>query len=69
MAETRTPAPPAPDAPIRALEMVREIRDAFYERTRDLEPDELRAFIAREAAAVGGEPERHADAAGRSSAA
>ena len=41
---------PVPEPPIRALEMVRAIRDAFYERTRGMTPEVLRALIAREAA-------------------
>lgn len=41
---------PVPEPPIRTLEMVRTIRDAFYERTRGMSREEFRAFIAREAA-------------------
>jgi hypothetical protein len=37
--------------PIRAVEVVRRIRDAFYERTKDMSPAELIVFIAREAGA------------------
>jgi hypothetical protein len=42
--------------PIRALEMVRTIRDAIYEETKDFSREELKAFFAREAAAM-----RHGD--------
>lgn len=38
--------------PIKAVEMVRTIRDAIHEETRDLSRDELKAFFAREAAAM-----------------
>ena len=38
--------------PIRAVEMVRTIRDAIYEETKDLSREELKAFFAREAAAM-----------------
>jgi len=37
------------DEPIDAIEMTRRIRDAFYERTRLLSWEEIRALIAREA--------------------
>jgi hypothetical protein len=37
---------------IRAVEMVRTIRDAIYEETKDLSRDELKAFFAREAAVM-----------------
>ena len=37
--------------PIRAIEVVRRIRDAFYERTKDMSSAELIAFMAREAQA------------------
>lgn len=36
---------------VRAVDLVRRIRDDFYERTRDLAPEALAALIAREAAA------------------
>lgn len=36
--------------PIKAVEMVRAIRDAFYERTKDFSGAELREYIASEAA-------------------
>jgi len=39
-------------APIRAVEMVRTIRDAIYEETKDLSREELKAYFAREAAAM-----------------
>lgn len=38
--------------PIRAVEMVRAIRDAIYEETKDLSREELKAYFAREAAAL-----------------
>ena len=38
--------------PIRAVEMVRTIRDAIYEETKDLSREELKAYFAREAAAM-----------------
>jgi hypothetical protein len=38
--------------PIRAVEMVRAIRDAIYEETKDLSREELKDFFAREAAAM-----------------
>jgi hypothetical protein len=38
--------------PIRAVEMVRAIRDAIYEETKHLSREELKAFFAREAAAM-----------------
>ena len=38
--------------PIHAVEMVRAIRDALYDETRDLSRDELKAYIHREAAAL-----------------
>ena len=34
---------------IKAVEMVREIRDRFYEQTKDMSREELMAFVAREA--------------------
>lgn len=34
---------------IKAVEMVREIRDRIYEETKGLSPEDFRAFIAREA--------------------
>jgi len=37
---------------IRAVEMARTIRDAIYEETKDLSREELKAFFAREAAAM-----------------
>jgi hypothetical protein len=40
------------ETPIRAVEMVRAIRDAIYEETKDLSREELKAFFAREAAAM-----------------
>ena len=38
--------------PIRAVEMVRAIRDAIYEETKDFSREELKAFFTREAAAL-----------------
>ena len=38
--------------PIRTVELVRRIRDAQYEETRSMSREELKAFFAREAAAV-----------------
>jgi hypothetical protein len=38
--------------PIRAVEMVRTIRDAMYEETKHLSREELKEFFAREAAAM-----------------
>jgi hypothetical protein len=38
------------ETPIRAVEMVRAIRDEIYEETKDLSREELKAFFAREAA-------------------
>ena len=35
---------------IRAVEMVRSIRDQIYEETKQLSPEEFMAFIARESA-------------------
>jgi hypothetical protein len=40
------------ETPIRAVEMVRAIRDAIYEETKGLSREELKAFFAREAAAM-----------------
>jgi hypothetical protein len=47
---------------IRTLEMVRAIRDQFYEETKDLSRDELIALIRRKAASVtttGGQRDRN----------
>ncbi len=41
---------------IRAIELVRSIRDQLFEETQQLSPDEYRAFIAREAARVTQQP-------------
>ena len=38
--------------------MVRTIRDAIYEETKDLSREELKAFFAREAAAMRQESQR-----------
>jgi hypothetical protein len=40
------------ETPIRAVEMVRAIRDEIYEETKALSREELKAFFAREAAAM-----------------
>jgi hypothetical protein len=40
------------ETPIRAVEMVRAIRDAIYEETKDLSREELKEYFAREAAAL-----------------
>lgn len=37
--------------PIQAVEMIRGIRDAIYDETRDLSREELKAYFKREAAA------------------
>ncbi len=37
---------------VQAVEMVRTIRDAIYEETKDLSREELKAYFAREAAAL-----------------
>ena len=44
--------------PIRAVEMVRTIRDAIYEETKHLSGEELKEFFAREAAAMRQESQR-----------
>lgn len=44
--------------PIRAVEMVRAIRDAMYEETKDLSREELKAFFNREAEALRQEIQR-----------
>ena len=38
--------------PIRAVEMVRAIRDAIYEETKDFSPEELIAYFRHNAAVV-----------------
>jgi hypothetical protein len=38
--------------PIQTLEMVRGIRDAIYEETKDLSREDLKAYFAREAATL-----------------
>jgi hypothetical protein len=40
------------ETPIRAVEMVRAIRDAIYEETKNLSREELKAFYTREAQAL-----------------
>jgi hypothetical protein len=42
---------------IRAVELVREIRDRLYEETHQMSPEELQAFIASEAARAGFAPD------------
>lgn len=37
---------------IKAVELVRSIRDQMYEETKHMSPDELVAFITREAASA-----------------
>jgi proteasome lid subunit RPN8/RPN11 len=37
------------ETPIKAVELVRSIRDQMYEETKGMSPDEFMAFIAREA--------------------
>lgn len=41
---------------IRAVELVRSIRDQLYEETKSLTPEELRDFVAREARRTMPEP-------------
>ena len=41
---------------IRAVETVRRIRDQFYEDTKGMSSDELKAFITREADKARSEP-------------
>jgi len=38
------------DTEIRAVEMVRAIRDRIYEETKEMSPEEFTAYIARAAA-------------------
>lgn len=40
------------DSGIKAVDMVREIRDRLYERTKDMSASELQSFFHREAAAT-----------------
>jgi hypothetical protein len=37
------------ETPIRAVEMVRSIRDQLHEETRTMTPEEFREFVTREA--------------------
>jgi hypothetical protein len=37
------------ETPIRAVEMVRAIRDQLHEETRAMTPEEFREFVSREA--------------------
>ena len=50
--------------PIRAVEMVRTIRDAIYEETKHLSREELKGFFVREAAAMHQESQRSQRVAG-----
>lgn len=45
------------ETPIRAVEMVREIRDKIYEETKHLSREELKEYFRREAAAMRQESE------------
>lgn len=45
-------------SPIRAVEMVRTIRDAIYEETKHLSREELKDYFAREATAMREESRR-----------
>jgi hypothetical protein len=40
------------DSGIKVVDMVREIRDRLYERTKDMSASELQSFFHREAAAT-----------------
>ena len=37
------------ETPIRAVEMVRSIRDQLHEETKEMSPEEFRAFVTQEA--------------------
>ena len=37
------------EKPIRAVEMVREIRDQLYEETKHMSPEEFASFVCQEA--------------------
>lgn len=50
---------------LQAVEMVRSIRDAMYEETKDLSHEELKAYFAREASAMREESRRDAGGAQR----
>lgn len=50
------------ETPIRAVEMVRRIRDEIYEEMKHLSCEELKEFLRREAAAMRQESERDARA-------
>jgi hypothetical protein len=56
------------ETPIKAVEMVRAIRDRMYEQTRDMTPDEYLDFIAREAARTKGDQRADKPTADRSAA-
>lgn len=47
---------------IRAVEMVREIREAMYQETKEMSPEEYRIYIAERAAKVEAEIAQSADA-------
>lgn len=53
--------------PIRAVEMVRTIRDAIYEETKHFSREELKEFFAREAAAMREESRQSQPGAGSAS--
>jgi hypothetical protein len=53
---------------IRAVEMVRSIRDQIYEETKQLSPEEFIAFIARESARASRETESGRPSSGRPAA-
>jgi hypothetical protein len=36
------------ETPIRAVELVRSIRDQLYEETKTMSPEEFKAFVTRE---------------------
>lgn len=44
--------PSRPEGTVRAVELVRQVRDEFAARTAALTPAELAAFVAREGAAA-----------------
>lgn len=53
---------------IKAIELVRSIRDQMYEETKHMSPDELMAFIAREAEGAAAVPPIRDRSTGRSPA-
>ncbi len=44
---------------IRTAELVRSIRDQIYEQTKNLSPEELQSYIAREAGKLAEELKTH----------